>query len=67
MTNYILGKNPDCCVDCGLCEVHLPGLLAKMTANRLLIGEAHLQENHPAIQAAIDSCRNGALTLEELQ
>lgn len=54
------------CINCGSCETALPGLMAKMHAGRLLISQTNLAAHDPEIHRAVNSCRQRALTLEEV-
>lgn len=53
----------DLCTHCGTCEAIIPGLVAGIEDN----GPLQFLEPHPAVNRAINSCRQQALELKEVE
>lgn len=58
--------DPALCSRCGACETVLPGLLEKSDGGRLLVSACNMAAHGAEIARAVDTCRMGALTVEEV-
>lgn len=63
----VLRIDPTKCDLCGTCEAILPNLLDKTTDLALMISPNNTKRHAQAIFTAIVSCRQEALSLEEMQ